>query len=631
VIGVLVRAVSVVNSTTMGESRPRCTWHAHSVFRVVLSVSVCVLTLLPFASAAVGSTQPPDNDNFLDSVNLNSPNSPLNSTNTLEDISDTIGATVQSNIFAPCGQSSCRSGPAEVSTCAGVSYGKTVWYDFYPDHDGQVEIRTAGIPNVIALYRYDTRTLAPHEVQCASGSKAASNELFATVHRGVAYTYQIGGRNPAGGSLKMQFNYAYSNELTVTNFRTAAGLQRITARPGQLRLVKLEFTGLTRRETVSYACAFCQPGAFGVRSKSGNIATLKARSPSIIGSRSRFIVAATSPAQIGRFRLYAVDVTRLRERLMAQGCLAPGVRSVSAASAADPSSLQQVPCPAPAVNPAGGEYVFWTSPQGRLMESWYAGQRWSPPMALKARRLGSAPTVAIHADGEQDVFWRGRHGDLWDAWYKGRWNGPVDLRAGRLGSAPSAGVDAADDEYVFWQGTDGGLWEKLFSDGSWSQPVGLNAGRLGSAPSVAIHANGEQDVFWRGTDGNLWEMWYTGRWNGPVDLGAGRLGSAPTAGVDAAGNVYVFWRGTDGGLWEKFFSDGSWSQPVALNAGRLGSAPTVAIHANGEQDVFWRGTNGRLRDYWYTGKWNGPVSLGGGRLGSGPSAGVEAVGKQSSG
>jgi hypothetical protein len=604
---------------------------APSAPRVALSVSLCALMLSLAPSGAPGRPQPPDNDNFLASVNLNSPKLPLNSSNTLQDISDTIGAGLQSNILEPCGMSNCQTGPAELRTCAGVPYGKTVWYDFYPDHNGQVEIRTVGISNVIALYSYDPHTLVPHEIQCASGSSASSNELFANVQRGVDYTYQIGGRYGVGGGLKMLFNYAHSRDLTVATFLTAAVLQTVTGRPDERKLVKLKFIGLTSRETVSYACAFCRPGVFGAPAKHGNIETLSARSPPIIGSHTRFIIGATSPAQIGRFKLYSVDVARRGLRLMAEGCLRPGVTSVPAAAARSLSLLKQVPCPVPVVKAVGGEYVFWQSTHRRLRDMWRAGPRWNGPVALHARGLASAPAVAVHANGQQDVFWRGTHGNLWETWYTGKWNGPVDLGAGKLGSAPAAGVDAAANDYVFWRGSDGALWEKSYSDRRWSQPVSLNDGRLGSGPTVAVHANGEQDVFWRGTNAQLWETWYAGRWYGPVDLGGGKLGSAPSAGVDAAGNEYVFWRGRYGGLWEKLYSNGSWSQPVVLNARGLASAPAVAVHANGQQDVFWRGTDGKLWETWYAGRWNGPIDLGAGQLGSAPTAGVDAVGKQSTG
>jgi hypothetical protein len=59
-----------------------------------------------------------------------------------------------------------------------VGYGKTVWYDFFPDHDGHIEIRTSGLGNVIAIYTYDAHTLLPHQIQCGPGSSYPSNDLF---------------------------------------------------------------------------------------------------------------------------------------------------------------------------------------------------------------------------------------------------------------------------------------------------------------------------------------------------------------------------------------------------------------------------------------------------------------------
>jgi hypothetical protein len=604
---------------------------AHRCFRFAVVVCVCALSVGLAPSGAVANSDVPTNDDFLFSDNLNTPGTPLNPLTTFEDLRDTVDAGVQQNLFAPCGMGTCRTGPSESTTCRGVNYGNTVWYDFYPDHDGQVEIRTSGIPNVIALYSYGPHTLVPHELQCAPGSSYRFNDLFANVQQGVNYTYQIGGRNGAGGSIEMLFNYADSSHLTVAPFLSAATLVSVTGQPSLRHLVKLRFIGVTPRENIAYASASWRPGIFH-RSLKGNIITLRASAPPTVSSRTRFLIAATSPAQIGRFKLYGVNVADARLPVIAQGCLAAGTNSIPAAAAGNLSLLPQVTCPTtPLLNPTGAEYAFWRGRTGRLFEMWYTGGRWSPPLRVSARGLGSSPAVAVHADGEQDVFWRGAKGNLWETWYTGAWNGPIDLGAGDLGSGPSVGVDAAGDEYVFWRGSDGGLWEMSYADRQWSQPVEFDAGRLGSAPAVAVQPNGEQDVFWKGTDGHLWETWYRGAWSGPVDLGAGQLGSGPSVGVDAAGNEYVFWRGSDGGLWEMSYADRQWSQPVEVSAGPLGAAPAVAVQADGEQDVFWTAPNGRLREKWYTGAWNGPINLGAGGLGSAPGVGVNAVGKQSSG
>jgi len=600
---------------------------------VILTTAACALAFCLAPSGAAASPQPPGNDNYLDPIALNSPGTPLNATDTLENINDTIGATVQANLFDPCNASSCPSGPAEVSNCQGVPYDKTVWYDFYPDHNGQVEIRAEGTPNVIALYSFDPKTHSPHELQCASGSTYARNVLHAKVQRGLDYAFQIGGRNNnAGGPLKMQFNFVFGRALAVAPFLTSAVIQ--PAGLGKVKLLRFKLIGLTRGEKASAACAFCGSSVFRSVERRGDVVALRATPPSIFTSRTRFIVVATAPTEIGRFKLYGVDVSSISLSVISQGCLPPGVTSVGPGTVKGISLLNQmsVSCPTPVVNSTGGEYVFWVNTSGRLWEKRFTGGAWTPRRRLNATKLGSGPAVAVHANGEQDVFWKGRSGSLWETWYTSKWNGPKELGAAQLQSAPAVGVDAAGDEYLFWQGSNGELWQSSFAGGEWSTPIKLpSAGKIGSAPAVAVDANGEQDVFWKGTNGNLWEMWYTNRWNGPEDLLGGELGSAPTVGIDAAGNEYVFWQGTDEGLWERLYTNGSWGHAFELpNAGKIGSAPSVAVHANGQQDVFYRGTNGRLYETWYTTKWNGPKDLGGGQLSASaaPSAGVYATNRQ---
>jgi hypothetical protein len=598
---------------------------AAATLSCIAALGGLLLWLVP-RSAGAGPVAPV-NDNFLFSNNLNSPRTTLHSSATLSDVTYTIGATVQSNLFSPCRMSSCRTGPQELTSCQGVSYGKSVWYDFYPQHDGQIEIRTTGIPNVITLYRYDPHSLVPHVIQCASGSTYRSNELAANVRAGVDYTYQIGGRNSDGGILRMRFNYAYGNHLTVNRFLTAPIFSTVTGLPGTTRLIALNLIGLVRNESLSFACAACGGATFGTPLVRGNTATVKTSAPILITRQTRVVVGASSPAQIGRFKIYAVDALKFALSLRVAGCLTPGAASVSTAPIGVRSSLSTISCPARLVNAIDAEYVFWTGAHQRLWERWYSGAHWTKPSALGATSLQSPPAVAVHANGGQDVFWKGPHGHLWEAWFLGRWRGPADLGE-TLGSGPTVGVDSAGNEYVFWQGVGGHLFEKVFTGGAWSPAIPLNAGTLGSGPAVAIHPDGEQDVFWKGLDGHLWETWYTDRWNGPVDLGGGQLGSPPSVAVDGTDHEYVFWQGTNGWLWTKTYANRTWSQPVQLRSGKLGSAPTVAVQANGQQDVFWRGLHGDLWETWYTNKWNGPIDLGGDQVVSPPAAGADAAGKQ---
>ena len=600
-------------------------------FPTVLLVvaGLCFWLLGPLTAAALAS--PPPNDNFLDSDNLNAPGRPLPTVNTLSSSVDTRKASTQPDLLDPCGEFPCQPGPAEQSTCKGVSYGKTVWYDFYPDHAGQIEIRTSGIANVIALYTYEPNSLIPTPVTCAKGSKYHRNELSEDVHRGVDYTVQIGGRNSAGGLMQVLFNYVYRSHLTVPPFLTGPGIRPIPRKQNIVRLENFKFVGVAAGETISAACGFCVRGDLRERVRHGNFEVFEGSKP-IISRRSRLLIAATAPAQIGRFKVYAYVPHRGSLLVVSQGCLAPGVTRVSQTDAEHLAALPRISCPVRLVNPIGGEYVFWRSKDGQLEEKWYSGTKWSPTIRLKFGGLTSQPSAAVHVKGEQDVFWRGRNGKLRETWYNGEWHHPINF-GGRMDSPPTAGADGSGKEYVFWKGSDGGLWERWFADGRWTRPQEVrNAGFIGSAPTVAVHSDGEQDVFWKGANGNLMEIIApraNGGWGTPLNRGGGLLGSAPSAGADAAGNDYVVWRGSNDRLWAESSLAGRWNdEALPVNAGVLGSPPSIAVQADGEQDVFWKGAGDHLWEISDIGNvWQGAVSHGG-HLTSQPGAGVDAAGKQ---
>ena len=52
-------------------------------------------------TANAAAPEPPINDNYLGSLNLNKPGTPLNRKDTLSDARNTAAATVQSDIFSP--------------------------------------------------------------------------------------------------------------------------------------------------------------------------------------------------------------------------------------------------------------------------------------------------------------------------------------------------------------------------------------------------------------------------------------------------------------------------------------------------------------------------------------------------
>jgi hypothetical protein len=173
----------------------------------VVAATVLAVTLAWAAMAAsAAAPEPPINDNYLDSLNINKPGTPLNRTETLSDTRDTSAATVQSDIFNP----PSHGGPPELTGCNGTTEGKTIWYDFYPDANGVVRIRTsAEFGTVMAVMPYNPKSLLPETTQrhCAVNEPTMAGELFDNVQAGKSYTIQIGGVGEAGGNIQFLFDY----------------------------------------------------------------------------------------------------------------------------------------------------------------------------------------------------------------------------------------------------------------------------------------------------------------------------------------------------------------------------------------------------------------------------------------
>lgn len=599
--------------------------HARATAAVL--ASAVFVSLPAVASGAIR----PKNDDYDYAWSFNAAGTPLYQFSTYQNRTDTSDATLQSNIFSPCGLRSCPVGPAEPDTCYGVSYGNTLWYAFYPDQDGQVEIRTAGFPNVIALYTVDPETQVPTLRQCEPGSDYDSNELFNSVYQGEHYAFQVGGRGGAAGALQVTMNYATSGHLTVAPFVTQYFEPAIEP-PGVYRLVELKFIDLSPGETVSYDCTFCQQATQPTPAHRGNVGITVFGSPPAIGAGDRLLVTATAPAEYGRYKLYTLQPGALHKTLIGAGCLKPDVTVASGLRSTTLPPGAEVSCPeAPLISAPNAEYVFWKRADGVLSENWYDGSSWSRAIPVGDADIDSPPAVIVHPDGEQDVFWQGSDSRLCEAWWTGGWNSTCDLGSGRLGSGPAAVLDSSGGEEVFWRGLDGYLWEMSYSHGKWTAPAWFpELGKLGSAPAVTVRPDGEQDVFWRGTAGELKEAWSNeaDHWHQPISLGTGRIGSAPTAGTDASGNVFVFWKGTRGGLYEQTESSGGWGSSIPVNNATLDSPPTVIVHPDGEKDVFWQGPDGKLMETWFTDQWSTAVRVGVGQLSTASGAGPGAAGAQ---
>jgi hypothetical protein len=157
-------------------------------------------------AGAYAQTPPaPSNDNYLQSAAMNTPGSRLERRATLRATADTTNATVQTDVFNP----PLSGGPAEPTTCEGASYGKTVWYDFYPDVNGVVQLRASGYDTVLTAVPFDRRTGNPNftAAQCANVSSSTTEAFFVEVRGGDAYTVQVGGVGNGGGPLEFLFDF----------------------------------------------------------------------------------------------------------------------------------------------------------------------------------------------------------------------------------------------------------------------------------------------------------------------------------------------------------------------------------------------------------------------------------------
>jgi hypothetical protein len=285
-------------------------------------VAVLALGASGVAGALASSPAPPLNDDYIDSLEFNAPGKPLKDTVTFSSVVDTTNATVQSNIFDPCGPA-CKppAGPAERTRCDGVSYGKTVWYDFYPNANGVVRIRTSGFPNAIALYTFSINPhasayLLPENRRCVAPTTFPSNELDANVKKGVAYTFQVGGMGTDSGVLQTLFDFFKVSPRRLT----ADSTLKARALSGGIELLGLSVSTL-RTARVEVSCGrSC--------SRTAKRGSAVERFPSLNGLRmpagSKLQIRVTAKNAIGVFIQYTILPGNFAKIVR---CLEPGSRT----------------------------------------------------------------------------------------------------------------------------------------------------------------------------------------------------------------------------------------------------------------------------------------------------------------
>ncbi len=291
--------------------------------RWIASGATVAMLMLGVAGGASGSTSfcagtNPINDNYLCSLNFNAPGKSLNSTDTLEDTENMATATIQNNIFSPCGLTSCPSGGAEVTSCDGTSYGNTIWYDFYPNAKGLVSIRTQALfDNVITVYQYNQQSLAPElgTAKCAVSS-LGSGQLVASVKKGADYTVQVGAiSNPGPIHVLFDFFKTPPKRLSATTFLKASTLSN-----------GLDLSSLTvstaRGAKVSVSCGgLCRSVSKSVPRFGSNTLQFPSVSGVRMSSGSKLLIHVTAPHSIGALVQYTIQPGNFSKQTF---CTEPG-------------------------------------------------------------------------------------------------------------------------------------------------------------------------------------------------------------------------------------------------------------------------------------------------------------------
>lgn len=297
-----------------------------------------VAGLLALPSAALGQA-PPVNDNYLQSLRLNDPGSRLERRDTLRDVRDTTNATVQSDVFSP----PQSGGPAENTTCNGTGFGKTVWYDFYPDVNGLARLRASGYDTVLNVVPFNRRTARPSfgSALCSNVSTSTTEEYLVQVQKGRSYSVQIGGANTAGGALEFLFDFLADTDAdgvldTVDRCDRIPGPEGNNGCPRRLRAnttlrarptadgIEIDALAVTAKRG-SRVVVTCSAGCHRQSKRAHSTVTFPALHGVALRAGARLDIRITRAGYFGEFVRYTVLPGNFRKT---ERCMNPGSRKL---------------------------------------------------------------------------------------------------------------------------------------------------------------------------------------------------------------------------------------------------------------------------------------------------------------
>lgn len=300
----------------------------YTVGAISLAAASLALVLGAPGAASAQAPPPPDNDHYLQSAPVNDPGSRLPRRGTVRVRGDNTNATVQQNILDPCGGApQCPAGPPEPTTCevgnSAHPFGKTVWYDFYPDRSALARIQVNALFDpIIGITEFDRSTGLPRGgAACVDRLDFTNEELEVPVIRGRAYTVQVGvhtnGFEPAGGRFETLFDFLRLPQVAANPTLRA----RPTSRGIRVSSVRVR---ADRGARVSLSCTrrACRSERRRVTRSTVTLRRLRNRS---IRSGARIRIRVSKEGELGRYFEYRVSRGNFKriERCMDPGSTRP--------------------------------------------------------------------------------------------------------------------------------------------------------------------------------------------------------------------------------------------------------------------------------------------------------------------
>ena len=298
--------------------------------RIALAVLVLALAAgVPNAHAA-----PPDNDNYLAATAVNTPGAEMPRETVSYPETDTAEATLQSDLFAP----PSSGGSPEPSACGATPLGRTVWYRFFPDVDGRIDLQSVGFDTTLALVPFTSvESPLPQGYTCSNRRDDRIETLAAPVEAGTGYAVQAGGAGGAAGILQVSFTFvpdrdgdgfADDNDRCPRTPGMANGCPpRMTVSiaykydnaPGGATFRFLAVGGAPRGSRVDVRCSRgCRHQRLKVRKKILRVKSFRGR---FMPAGAAIEVRVTKRGWIGAYRKFTVSVGDVSTT---DGCLQPG-------------------------------------------------------------------------------------------------------------------------------------------------------------------------------------------------------------------------------------------------------------------------------------------------------------------